>query len=60
MKRTVLQLIFLSLACMVHAQVADMSLCGEWLFLADSANYSNGLPTKAMKVAAALSVARAR
>ena len=39
----------LSFATIVQAQ-EKVSLCGEWLFVADSADYSAGLPAEAMIV----------
>lgn len=48
-----LVLIGLLLALCVQAKVYDVSLCGEWRFLAgqsDSADYSAGLPDNAVKV----------
>ncbi len=38
------------LALTLQAQVQDISLCGQWQFVADSADYSAGLPDKAVSV----------
>jgi beta-glucuronidase len=35
---------------MGNAQVKDISLCGEWRFVADSADYSTSLPSAAQVV----------
>ncbi len=40
----------LIIAVSLQAKVADISLCGEWRFIADSDDYSEGLPDKAMMV----------
>ena len=40
----------LVIAMSLQAKVADISLCGDWRFIADSADYSKGLPNKAVKV----------
>ena len=40
----------LMLALTLQAQVQDISLCGQWRFVADSTDYSAGLPDKAVSV----------
>lgn len=40
----------LMLVVSVQAKVADISLCGDWRFIADSADYSKGLPDEAIMV----------
>ena len=48
--RKLILILTLSFATIVQAQVKDISLCGEWHFVADSADYSAGLPAEAMIV----------
>jgi len=40
----------LVITLVLQAQVKDIPLCGEWRFIADSADYSAGLPDNAVKV----------
>ena len=49
MRKSVL-FIALAIAVSLQAKVEDISLCGEWRFIADSVDYSKGLPDKAVKV----------
>ena len=48
--RKCLLILTLAFATIVQAQVKDISLCGQWRFVADSADYSAGLPAEAMIV----------
>ena len=49
MKKLCFILAVLAAVC-VNAQVQDIPLCGEWHFIADSADHSTGLPTEAAVV----------
>lgn len=49
MRKSVL-FIALAIAVSLQAKVEDISLCGEWRFIADSLDYSAGLPDNAVKV----------
>ena len=49
MRKSIL-FIALTIAVSLQAKVDDISLCGEWRFVADSVDYSPGLPDNAVKV----------
>ena len=48
--RKLIPILAVAFATIVQAQVKDISLCGQWRFVADSADYSAGLPAEAMIV----------
>lgn len=50
MKTILLGLLLASTSLGLNAQVLDIPLNGEWLFIADSADFSTGLPSEAVTV----------
>ena len=48
--RKLILILAVALVTIVQAQVKDISLCGQWHFVADSADYSTGLPAEAIIV----------